>query len=59
MSYKYFTINKRNKLEILLKENYKVDCKVSEITKVLNKHRATIYHKIKRIKVDTLLRMLS
>jgi len=42
MSHRYFTINGRNKLEILLKENYK-------ISKILNKHRATIYSEIRRI----------
>ena len=42
MSHKYFTINERNKLEVLLKENYK-------ISKILNRHRATIYREIKRI----------
>ena len=42
MSHKYFTINERNKLEILLKENYK-------ISKILNSHRAIIYREIKRI----------
>ena len=45
MSHKYFTINERNKLEVLLKENYKI----SEIAEILNKHRATIYREIKRI----------
>ncbi len=38
MSHKYFTINERNKLEVLLKENYKI----SKIAQILNKHRATI-----------------
>ena len=42
MSHKYFTINERNKLEVLLKENYK-------ISKILNRHRAIIYREIKRI----------
>ena len=45
MSHKHFTINERNKLEVLLKENYKI----SEIAKILNRHRATIYREIKRI----------
>ena len=45
MSHKYFTINERNKLEVLLKENYKI----SEIAEILNRHRATIYREIKRI----------
>ena len=45
MSHKYFTINERNKLEVLLKENYRI----SKIAKILNRHRSTIYHKIKRI----------
>ena len=38
MSHKYFTINERNKLEVLLKENYKI----SKIAQILNKYRATI-----------------
>ena len=42
MSHRYFTINERNKLEVLLKENYK-------ISKILNRHRATIYPEIRRI----------
>ena len=45
MSHKYFTINERNKLEVLLKENYKI----SKIAEILNRHRATIYREIKRI----------
>ena len=45
MSYKYFTINERNKLEVLLKENYKI----SKIAQILNRRRATIYREIKRI----------
>ena len=45
MSHKHFTINERNKLEVLLKENYKI----SKIAKILNRHRATIYREIKRI----------
>ena len=45
MSHKYFTINERIKLEVLLKENYKI----SEIAEILNRHRATIYREIKRI----------
>ena len=45
MSHKYFTINERNKLEVLLKENYKI----SKIAKILNRHRTTIYREIKRI----------
>jgi len=45
MSHKYFTINERNKLEVLLKENYRI----SKIAQVLNRHRATIYREIKRI----------
>ena len=32
MSYEYFTINVRNKLEVLLKENYKI----SKIAQILN-----------------------
>ena len=44
MSRKYFTINERNKLEVLLKENYKI----TRITEILKKDRATIYREIKR-----------
>jgi len=32
MSYEYFTINVRNKLEVLLKENYRI----SKIVQILN-----------------------
>jgi len=32
MSYEYFTINVRNKLEVLLKENYRI----SKIAQILN-----------------------
>ena len=42
MSHRYFTKNERNKLEVLLKENYK-------ISKSLIRHRATIYCEIRRI----------
>ena len=45
MSYEYFIINVRNKLEVLLKENYRI----SKIAKILNRHRSTIYREIKRI----------
>ena len=45
MSHKYFTINERNKLEVLLKKNYKV----SEIAEIIGRHRATIYREIKKI----------
>lgn len=38
MSHKYFTINERNKLEVLLKENYRI----SKIAEILNKHKG--YH---------------
>ena len=44
MSHKYFTINERNKLEVLLKKNYKI----SKIFKIFNRHRATIYREIDR-----------
>ena len=46
MSHKHFTINKRNKLEVLLKENYKI----ARITEILEKDRTTIYREIKRVK---------
>ncbi len=52
MSHKYSTINERNKLEVLLKENYR-------ISKILNRHRATIYCKIKKLMANTLLKMLN
>ena len=39
MSHKYFTINERNKLEVLLKENYKI----VRIAEILEKDRTTIY----------------
>jgi len=45
MNHKYFTINERNKPEVLLKKNYKI----SKITQILNRHRAAIYRGIKRI----------
>ena len=45
MSHKYFTINERNKLEVLLKKN----CRISKIAEIFNRHRATIYREIKRI----------
>ena len=44
MSHRYLTINERNKIEVLLKENYSVN-KVAEIIGV---HRSTIYREIKR-----------
>ena len=46
MSHKHFTINERNKLEVLLKENYKI----ARIVKILEKDRTTIYREIKRVK---------
>ena len=46
MSHKYFTINERNKLEVLLKENYKI----MRIAEILEKDRTTIYREIKRVK---------
>ena len=54
MSHKYFTINERNKLEVLLKENYRI----SKIAKILDRHRATITVKSKELMANTLLRML-
>ncbi len=39
MSHKHFTINERNKLEVLLKENYKI----VRIAEILEKDRTTIY----------------
>ena len=44
MSRKHFTINERNQLEVLLKENYKI----TRIAKILKKDRATIYREIKK-----------
>ena len=46
MNHKHFTINGRNKLEVLLKENYKI----ARIAEILEKDRATIYQEIKRVK---------
>lgn len=40
----YLTINERNKIEILLKENYFVN----KIAKIIEVHRSTIYREIKR-----------
>ena len=45
MNHKYFIIDERNKLEVLLKEN----CKISKIAEIFNRHRTAIYRKIKRI----------
>lgn len=44
MSHKYLTINERNKIEVLLKENYSVN----KISKIIGVHRSTIYREIKR-----------
>ena len=44
MSHKYLTINKRNKIEVLLKENYSVN----KISKIIGVHHSTIYREIKR-----------
>ena len=46
MSHKHFTINERNKLEVLLKENYKI----ARIVEILEKDRASVYREIKRVK---------
>ena len=46
MSHKHFTINERNKLEVLLKENYKI----IKIAEILEKDRTTIYRKTKSVK---------
>ena len=46
MSYEYFIINVRNKLEVLLKENYKI----ARIAEILEKDKTTIYREIKRVK---------
>ena len=54
MSHKYFTINEGNKLEVLLKENYKI----SKIAKILNRHRLPFTVKSKELMANTLLRML-
>jgi len=47
MSHKHFTINERNKLKVLLKENYKI----VRIAEILEKDRTTIYREIKRVNV--------
>lgn len=44
MSHTYFPMNERNKIEVLLKENYSA----SKITKIIGVHRSTIYREIKR-----------
>ena len=44
MSHKYLTINERNKIEVLLKENYSIN----KISKIIGVHRSTIYREIKR-----------
>ncbi|WP_369712135.1 helix-turn-helix domain-containing protein [Leptotrichia sp. HSP-342] len=55
MSHKYFTINERNKLEVLLKEYYRI----SKITQILNRNGATIYHEIKKnLKITPELKFL-
>jgi transposase, mutator family len=46
MSHRHFTISERNKLEVLLKENYKI----ARIAEILEKDRTTIYREIKRVK---------
>ena len=48
MSHKHFTINERNKLEVLLKENYKI----ARIAEILEKDKTTIYREIKRVKSE-------
>ena len=48
MSYKYFTINERNKLEVLLKENYK---------KLKNNHLPLLI-KLKKYSIIMRLKML-
>ena len=55
MSHKYFTINERNKLEALLKENYKV----SKIAKSLTGTGLPFIVKSKELMANTLLRILS
>ena len=44
MSHKYLNMNERNKIEVLLKENYSV----SKIAKMIGVHRSAIYREIKR-----------
>ena len=44
MSHRYLTINERNKIEVLLKENYSVN----RIAEIIGVHRSTIYREIKR-----------
>ena len=46
MSHKHFTINERNKLEVLLNENYRI----KRIAEILEKDRAAIYREIMRVK---------
>lgn len=47
MSYTHLTINERNKIEVLLKENYSV----ANIAKILGYHRSTIYREINCLNV--------
>ena len=55
MSRKHFTINERNQLEVLLKENYKI----TRIAKILKKYRTTIFiGKLKELKVNIVLKKL-
>lgn len=54
MSHKHFTINERNKIEILLKENYSVN----KITKIIGVHRSTLYLEIKRCNFSSMLLLL-
>lgn len=44
MSHTYLTIEERSKIEVLLQEGYKI----SHITKLLGRHRSTIYRELNR-----------
>ena len=57
MSHKYFTINERNKLEVLLKENYKIS-KFLKLPKFLTGTGLPFIVKSKELMANTLLKML-
>ena len=54
MSHKHFTIIERNKLEILLKENYKI----TRIAEILEKIKLLFIGKLRELKTNILLRKL-
>ena len=54
MSHKHFTIIERNKLEVLLKENYKI----TRIAEILEKIKLLFIGKLRELKTNILLRKL-